>query len=82
MMREIFIGMDIYELMRNRKNDQKKSLSQYLSVCPWCPGYPGFPAPQSPAAIYNENDTRKFELSPVIIVEASSRHNFILDTVI
>ena len=41
-----------------------------------------YPAPQSPAAIYNENDTRKFELSPVIIVEASSRHNFILDTVI
>ena len=32
MMREIFIGMDIYELMGNRKNDQKKSLSQYLCV--------------------------------------------------
>ena len=51
-----------------------------VSVCPWCPGYPWFPAPLSPAAIYNENDTRKFELSPVIITEASSRHNFILDT--
>ena len=32
MMREIFIGMDIYELMGNRKNDQKKSLSQYHCV--------------------------------------------------
>ena len=32
MMREIFIGMDIYELMGNRKNDQKKSLPQYLCV--------------------------------------------------
>ena len=38
--------------------------------------------PLSPAAIYNESDTRKFELSPVIIMEASSRHNFILGTVI
>ena len=53
-----------------------------VSLCPWCPGYPWYPAPLSPAAIYNENDTRKFELSPVIIMEASSRHNFILDTVI
>ena len=32
MMREIFIGMDIYELMGNPKNDQKKSLPQYLCV--------------------------------------------------
>ena len=77
MMREIFIGMDIYELMGNRRNDKKKFVP--VSECPWCPWYP---APQSPAAIYNENDTRKFELSPVIIMEASSRHNFILDTVI
>ena len=79
---EIFIGMDIYELKRREIGRMIKR-----KVCPsirvsMVSRVSRVSNPLSPAAIYNESDTRKFELSPVIIMEASSRHNFILGTVI